>query len=167
MKDSNGIVVLVNSDNTDFKDEVVNSIATVYNWTKFYPFVPKKISAVAESITDKYIGTYRFENSDQGPAIVKENGALFLVSPGSPIKWKMYFTSEKEFFMLEAKWANQQFPVDENKNVTGFYILGDNYKALVSKVIIHLPGRPPEDVAEKAIMYPTGRIVSDCLSRLR
>jgi CubicO group peptidase (beta-lactamase class C family) len=134
MKEGHGVVVFVNSDNTDFKDEVVNSVATVYGWKKFYPFVPKKIIAVAESIIDKYVGTYRFENSDQGPAIVKENGVLYLISPGAPVKWKMYFTSESEFFMLEAKWANQQFTVDENGKVTGFNILGDSYKAIVNKV---------------------------------
>jgi CubicO group peptidase (beta-lactamase class C family) len=133
MKNGNGVVILTNSDNTNFNEEVINSIATVYNWEKFYPFATKKIITVEDSITNKYVGTYKFENSDTGPSIVKENGSLYLIGPGSPMKWKMHFTSTTEFFMLEAKWANQQFFVGENSKVKGFYILGDNYKSTVNK----------------------------------
>jgi phage pi2 protein 07 len=133
-KNGNGVVVLVNSDNTDFMHEVVNSVATVYGWKNFYPFVSKKLCRPADTITNKYVGRYKFENADDGPSILKENGELYLKDPHSPDKWKIYFTSEKEFFMLEAQWANQQFFTDENGRVKGFYILGDNYKVKVNKV---------------------------------
>ena len=43
MKGGNGVVVLVNSDNTDFMAEVVNSVATVYEWKNFYEFAQKKL----------------------------------------------------------------------------------------------------------------------------
>jgi CubicO group peptidase (beta-lactamase class C family) len=134
MKDGNGVVVLVNSDKSDFKDEIVNSVATVYGWKKFYDFVPKKIISVADTTTNKYVGRYQFENTNAGPTIVKQNGVLYLIDPNSPTKWKMYFTSSRDFFMLEAKWANQQFFTDENGNIKGFYILGDNYKVRVNKI---------------------------------
>ena len=55
-------------------------------------------------------------------------------APGSSLKWKIYFTSENEFFMQEAKWANQQFFTDESGKIKGFYILGDNYKGIVNKI---------------------------------
>jgi len=134
MQNGNGVVVLVNSDNTEFMDELVNSVATVYGWRNFYPFASKKIIGVADTITDKYVGKYNFENTNTGPTIVKENGALYLIDPNSPTKWEIYFTSEREFFMLAAKWANQQFCIDENGKVKGFYILGDNYKTTVNKI---------------------------------
>ncbi|HVM89906.1 MAG TPA: serine hydrolase domain-containing protein [Puia sp.] len=133
MKGGNGVVVLVNSDNTDFMAEVVNSVATVYGWKNFYEFAQKKIIKVADSITDKYIGRYKFDNTDNGPSIIKEKGVLYLVDPNSPTKWEIYFTSEKEFFMIAAHWANQQFFTDEKGQVKGFYILGDNYKVTVNK----------------------------------
>jgi CubicO group peptidase (beta-lactamase class C family) len=132
-KDGNGIVVLANSDNTNFMGEVVNSVATVYGWKNFYDFASKKLFKPTNAITDKYVGRYKFENAETGPVILKENGTLYLKDPNSPDKWKIYFTSEKDFFMLEARWANQQFFTDENGNVKGFYILGDNYKATVNK----------------------------------
>ncbi len=134
-KDGNGVVVLVNSDNTQFKDEVVNSVATVYGWKNFYAYVPKKLYYPAKAITNKYVGNYKFENSDTGPEIIMENGSLYLKDPNSTDKWKIYFTSDNEFFMLEAQWVNQRFFTDNKGNVTGFYILGNNYKMKVNKTI--------------------------------
>lgn len=134
MKGGKGVVVLVNSDNTSFKDEIVNSVATVYGWKDFYAFVPKKIVSVPEKTLSQYVGKYRFENEETGPVITNENGVLYLQAPGAPKKWRMYFTSPTEFFMLEARWANQQFFMDENGRVKGHYILGHEYKAKVNKV---------------------------------
>lgn len=134
MKEGRGVVVLVNSDNTNFKEEAINSIATVYGWKQFYPFATRKIISIPETTIDKYVGDYKFANADTGPAIIKEKGNLYLVAPGSPMKWRMYFTSATEFFMLEAKWGNQQFFLDGNGKVKGFYIVGDNYKSVVNKM---------------------------------
>lgn len=131
--DGNGAVVLVNSDNTQFKDEVVNSVATAYGWNNFYAYVSKKLHYPADTIMDKFVGKYTFENTHTGPEISKENGSLYLKDPNSPDNWKIYFTSDHEFFMLEAQWANQQFFMDENGNVSGFFILSDNYKMKVNK----------------------------------
>lgn len=114
--------------------EVVNSVATVYGWEKFYPFVSKKVVAVHDSILNKYVGTYKFDNAGTGPSIIKESGELYLKDPNAPDKWKIYFTSKTDFFMLEAKWANQQFFTNEEGRVMGFYIMGDNYKMKVDRV---------------------------------
>jgi len=137
MKDGKGVVVLVNSDMTDFKDEVVNSVATVYGWKDFYPYSLKRIRQIPDRITDKYTGKYRFENSAEGPEIIKESGALYLIPPGFSGRWKICFTSERDFFMLGSRWANQQFFTDENDNIKGFYIIGDNYKVVVNKIDLH------------------------------
>jgi CubicO group peptidase (beta-lactamase class C family) len=129
-----GVVVLTNSDDMSLLEEIVNSVATVYGWKDFYAFTPKKIVNVSDSILNTYVGKYKFDDADTGPQISKKEGHLYLHAPGSPLKWRMYFTSEKEFFMLEARWANQQFFFDENSQLKGFYILGDNYKAAARKL---------------------------------
>jgi CubicO group peptidase (beta-lactamase class C family) len=129
-----GVVVLINSDNMSLLEEIVNSVATVYGWKHFYPYVPKKTVNVPDKVLDCYIGKYKFDNGETGPIISKKDGNLYLHDPGSPTKWRIYFTSEKEFFMLEARWANQQFFFDEHGRLQGFYILGDNYKAIVRKL---------------------------------
>lgn len=133
LQGGNGVVVLVNSDHTAFKDEIVNSVATVYGWKDFYPFVSKKIIAVADSVLDRYVGSYTFENATRGPSIGRQGGALYLKDPDAREAWRMYFTSEREFFLLEASWANQQFFMDEHGQIDGFYILGDKFKARVNR----------------------------------
>jgi CubicO group peptidase (beta-lactamase class C family) len=134
LENGNGVVVLVNSDMFDFMTEVVNSVATVYKWKDYYPYVSKKIQTYPEDSLKRFAGKYIFENDKSGPEITYQNGQLFLKDPHSPIRWKMYFTSPCEFFMLEAKWANQQFYFDDSNNARGLYIIGDNYKANVIKV---------------------------------
>lgn len=133
MHNGNGVVVMANGDMTDFAAEVVNAVATVYNWKDFYPYVPKKLIQPPIDSLKRYAGKYVFENSESGPEIIYDNGRMFLKDPNSPVKWTMYFTSPHDFFMLEAKWANQQFYLDENNDVAGFYIIGDGYKGKVIK----------------------------------
>jgi hypothetical protein len=72
----NGVVVLVNSDMTDFVAEVVNAVATVYNWKDFYPYTTKKVISVSADTLKQYVGKYRFENSDNGPQITFSEGRL-------------------------------------------------------------------------------------------
>ena len=133
MEKGNGVVVLVNSDMTDFMGEVVNAVATVYKWKNFYPYVHKKIVSPTKESLKRYVGKYLFENTRSGPEITYDNGQLYLKDPNSPTRWRIYFTSPVDFFMLEAKWANQQFYFDEKNKVAGFYIIGDSYKARVIK----------------------------------
>lgn len=129
-----GVVVLANSDMTDFIAEVINSVATVYGWKNFYDYIPKKIKTVSPDILKKYAGDYKFEGADIGPTIIYENGQLYLKDPQSPIRWRLYFTARDEFFMLEAKWANQQFTFDAQNNVSGFIITTGGYSSKVIKV---------------------------------
>jgi hypothetical protein len=69
-----------------------------------------------------------------GPTITLDNGNLYLKDPHAPARWRMYFTSDTEFFMLEAKWANQQVYFDDKGKIAGIYILGNNYKEAMTRV---------------------------------
>lgn len=132
--DGNGVVVLANGDNTNFRDEVVNSVATVYGWKNFYDYAPKKIIQLPQDSLIKFIGKYRFENSDAGPEIVLENGHLYLQTPNESSKWQIYFTSAAECFMLEARWTNQIFLFKNDGKVEGFTINTGTYHSKVLKV---------------------------------
>jgi hypothetical protein len=129
MEGGKGVVVLVNSDMTEFMSEVVNSVATVYGWKSFYEFATKKIITVSPDLLKKYAGAYKFEGADNGPSILYEDGQLYLKDPQSPTKWRLYFTSTDEFFMLEARWANQKFSFDTKNNVSGFTITSGSYSS--------------------------------------
>lgn len=128
-----GVVVLSNSEMTDFRDEIVHAVATVYGWKNFFDFATKKIVKVPDSTLKKYVGAYQFEGADTGPVINYENGNLFLKDPQSKSNWRLYFTSPDEFFMLEAKWANQKFFMEQNK-VGGFLITTGSYSSKVHKI---------------------------------
>lgn len=128
-----GVVVLVNSDMTDFRDEVVNAVATVYGWKNFYDYAPKKIVTLPPDTLKKYVGTYKFEHGDSGPVISYENGNLYLENPHANSKWRMYFTNNQECFMLEARWCNQTFFMNGNK-VGGFTIVTGTYRDKAIKV---------------------------------
>lgn len=129
-----GVVVLVNADMTDFMGEVVNSVATVYNWENFYDYTTKKIVTVPSDTLKQYVGKYQFEGGDDGPEITFEQGSLYLKDPHSPAKWRLYFTSNNEFFMLEARWANQQFFMNEKNRIGGFHLTSPGYQTKAIKV---------------------------------
>ena len=134
MTGGQGVVVLMNSDFTGFREEIINSVAMIYGWKDFFPYVTKKVITLTEEIQDKYVGNYRFENSQEGPIIIRDAGKLYLIPPGSPVKWEMYFTSESDFFMLESRWANQQFFNHSGGQTGGFYITGDDYRTVVNRI---------------------------------
>lgn len=121
-----GVVIFTNSDFTDFMYEIVNAVATVYDWKNYYPFVPKKIAYPSKEVLKRYVGNYIFENADSGPEISMDSVGLNLQAPGAPTKWRMYFTSDEDFFMLESKWVNQQFYFNESGITKGFKIVGDD-----------------------------------------
>jgi hypothetical protein len=133
MEGGKGVVVLVNSDRTDFIGEIVNAVATVYGWKDFYSYINKKVVTVPADTLKKYACNYTFEGAENGPRILYENGQLYLIDPQSPVKWRLYFTAPDEFFMIEAAWANQKFYFNSQSQVEGFTITTGSYHSKVIK----------------------------------
>jgi CubicO group peptidase (beta-lactamase class C family) len=50
LENGNGVVVMVNSNNGNILNEIVNSVASVYEWKNFYKPALKKTKPVADSI---------------------------------------------------------------------------------------------------------------------
>lgn len=109
----NGVVVMINSDNSAIISEIINSIATVYNWDKFYTPKIKKIVAVDSKVLEKYVGDYTFNN--QPISILREGGSL-LLRQGDQIM-NLNLTSEAEFFLTETPNVDYLFLTDANKVV--------------------------------------------------
>jgi CubicO group peptidase (beta-lactamase class C family) len=97
LEGGNGVVVMVNSDNGDIISEIISSVATTYNWKDFYTPVKKTVVKVPEAILNEYIGEY--SHPDLSFSILKKDRSLW-VKQGD-LLWKMYFTSDTEFFMYE------------------------------------------------------------------
>lgn len=110
-----GLAIFVNSDNGGIMNELINSVATVYNWKDFYkPILQNKI-LVADAIVQLYPGTYI--HGDNFANIIKKKDGLYLTSSGSSMK--MHFSSELDFFNTEST-VLKKFTKDGTGNVSGY-----------------------------------------------
>lgn len=59
MENGNGAVVMANTDNGSLLYEVINSLASVYNWKDFYTPKIKQVVTVNNDILKSYVGNYK------------------------------------------------------------------------------------------------------------
>jgi hypothetical protein len=62
MKGGRGVVIMANTDlesSSDITEEIINSVATVYNWTGFYNPVVKAEVPIPYSVFKQYTGVYK------------------------------------------------------------------------------------------------------------
>jgi len=121
-----GMAVMTNSDNGAILDEIVNSVASVYNWKDYYKPVIKKVIELPENLLDKYIGKYDLEGTQVN--LARRNKEL-TISFSSGIFWKVQFTSNVDFFIREYR-VDLRFVSDQQGNVTGFTIDGTMVKKI-------------------------------------
>jgi CubicO group peptidase (beta-lactamase class C family) len=117
MEGGNGVVVFVNSGSSNVLiQEIVNSVATVYDWAGFYEPVYKKAITVPDSTLQKYMGVYTTIDGGFTIILKKEDGySLF----ADGIYDKMYFTNESDFFNVTFP-TEKHFLHDAAGNVTGY-----------------------------------------------
>ena len=125
LDEGRGVAVMINSDNGTILDEVVNSVASVYNWKNFYNPVIKKVVPIPDTVLSSYVGKYELYGNPV--FITMENNKMILNY--SNISCNMYFTSDNDFFITEFKGENK-FLRDSLNNVTGFSI---NENTIVKK----------------------------------
>lgn len=114
----NGVVVFVNSDQGDIMYELINSVATVYNWKGYYEPIVKKEIKVADTITQKYSGIYVNENIFIN--IIKREDGYYLFGEG--IYMKMHFSNETDFFNIEST-SEKYFINDASGNINALKII--------------------------------------------
>lgn len=111
LEGGDGVIVMVNSDNGAIIPEILNSVATVYNWINFTGQVVKRPIPVHIDTLATYTGTYDLEGITL--KVVQKDYALYLIQDQSP-PVRMYFTSKTDFFIKEVN-AESQF----QKNAQG------------------------------------------------
>lgn len=102
LNEGNGIVVMVNSDNGAIIEEIVNSVATVYNWKDYYLPIEIKTIAVRNETLEKYAGKYDLDGTTG--TIRKTAEGLVLNAYGAD-DWKLYFTTDSDFRVQEYRGA--------------------------------------------------------------
>jgi CubicO group peptidase (beta-lactamase class C family) len=117
-----GVVIMTNTDsfNSSILEEIANSVAAVYKWKDYYLPEIRKVVDVEPSVLNNYTGKYdmagrtvTFKMSDKG----------LTVNVSGDIYWKVYFTSDSEFFIREYR-GFYKFQTDKDKKVTGFIFNG-------------------------------------------
>lgn len=129
MKNGNGAVVMANTNNGSLLYEVINSLASVYNWKGFYTPKIKKVVTVNNEILKSYVGNYKPHRDTLNVTLEKEG---FMIRLDSKTKYKIYFTSDADFFMLEMAGSQQRFTKD--KKINGFEINDNGYKMQAVKI---------------------------------
>lgn len=111
----NGVVVFVNSDDGNIILELLNSVASVYNWKGFDK--PKNINTVtvSDATIQKYLGVYLYEG--KFAEVTKEKNEMVYWADGQTCK--MYFTSQSDFINMEFP-SEKSFITDGLGNVTGY-----------------------------------------------
>lgn len=122
----NGVVVMTNTYNTALFDEIINAVALTYNWKNYYSPVIKNEITLADSQLEMYTGKYKFGNDTL--TIIKKTDGIYL-EVGDDTKWKMYFTTNSNFFVVEQK-IDFNFESDTTKKITGFTINGQFAKKI-------------------------------------
>jgi len=122
IKNGNGLVIMLNSDNTGLIEEVANSIESVYDWKGFTVHMTRKVLRLADTILEKYVGTYRPDNGQDSVRISRVNDTLYLEDSRVKEKWPIYFTSPGDFFLLQLRWVNQTFSTNAEGRVDCLYL---------------------------------------------
>jgi|WetSurMetagenome_2_1015567.scaffolds.fasta_scaffold00002_17 CubicO group peptidase (beta-lactamase class C family) len=122
LDDGNGVVIMTNSDNGSILEEIVNSVAITYKWKNYYEPVFKRVIEVPWSHLDKYTGKYDLGGGSI--ATIKKDDKGLLVNAFQKMDWRIYFTSDSDFFVKEFR-ADLQFVTDSSGNVKGFMMFGN------------------------------------------
>jgi hypothetical protein len=77
------------------------------------------------------VGNYKLHKNTLNVTLEKEG---LLITLDSKTKYKIYFTSDTDFFMLEMAGSEQRFTKDKNKEVNGFEINDNGYKMQAVKI---------------------------------
>jgi hypothetical protein len=97
LQGGNGVVVMVNSDNGDIMNEIVNSVAKVYEFKGLNRSKFRKEIALADTILQKYIGKY--EISPKLILAVTLEGNKLFGQPTGQQKQQLFPESQNKFFL--------------------------------------------------------------------
>lgn len=126
-----GVVILTNAypeNGRPFVYEVLNSIATTYNWKDFYNPVKKKLVSVPDSVLAQYTGEYFSEN----PAIkitVSQKGSELLLTARQPEK--MYPIAQNIFFLKSSPNDDCTFSSSTGNGVMDVLEVKQNGKTII------------------------------------
>lgn len=121
-----GVVVMTNTYNTALFNEIINSVATIYNWKDFYSPAIKREIAVPDSLVQAYIGKYKIGNDTL--SVIKKSDGIYL-DVGDNTQWKIHFSDNTHFFVSEQN-IDLNFVSDSMNKIIGFTINKETAKKI-------------------------------------
>jgi CubicO group peptidase (beta-lactamase class C family) len=97
LENGNGVVVMTNSED-NIMEEIVNSVATVYQWKDFHTVVKKPVAVPADTL-QAYVGQYQL--GETTVTITKEANTLYITDKPANPAFRMYFTDNRSSFVRE------------------------------------------------------------------
>ena len=92
-----GVVIMANGTNTEIIEEIIRSVASVYNWVGFENLVASSDLNLNDTDLSKYVGVYALENREVNVSVKK--GKLVLSEKG---KWSSNLTAfNKSTFVVD------------------------------------------------------------------
>jgi CubicO group peptidase (beta-lactamase class C family) len=148
LENGNGVVVMVNSDNGGIMGEIINSVASVYQWKDFYKADVKKITQLSQEQLKAFEGYYQGKGNPNNylKFTAKEDQLLLTqVWDGRQILFSP--ESDVDFFCKDFPFP-LKFTKDKNGTVTevlafnrDVWVKDNNYKPVVKKTITLTPAQ--------------------------
>jgi CubicO group peptidase (beta-lactamase class C family) len=126
-----GVVILTNaypSNGQPFIQEVLNSVATTYDWREFYNPIKKKLALVPATLLSKYVGEYHSQDPPVKISITQRGNGLELTARRPE---KMYATSTNSFFLESAPNDNCVFSSSKNDGAIDTFEVIQNGKTII------------------------------------
>jgi CubicO group peptidase (beta-lactamase class C family) len=115
MEGGNGVVVMANTSNTSILMEIINSVAVVYDWKRFYEPQLKKVIEINNDILETYLGDYKIGNIILS---IKKSENGIIIRQGKEIN-KLNFISDTDFFLVEKPGDEFTFTINSLNQVDG------------------------------------------------
>jgi CubicO group peptidase (beta-lactamase class C family) len=120
LEGGNGVVVMVNSDSGDIINEIVNSVAKVYDFKGLHHTIIRKIVAVDSNTLDSYAGKY--EVRPNFILTITREGDHLAGDPAGQGKFEAYPEAQNKFF-LKGMPLELEFVKDDKGEVTKCVVL--------------------------------------------
>ncbi len=116
----NGVVVMTNTYNTDLFDEIIRSVALIYDWRNAYTPEIRKEVYFKDNELQPYSGKYG--SGDFIWSVIKKEDGIYLSINDNQYwgtcMWKIHFTNDNNFFVTERGNCEFLFVRDTSGKIT-------------------------------------------------
>jgi CubicO group peptidase (beta-lactamase class C family) len=102
-----GAVIMINSSNAGIITELINSIATTFNWQNFIDYKYQIAINPKQKALNQYIGNYKLTSSKKEFTftITQNNNQLFIQNTNDGTSEKLFFSSDNTAFVLSRSYT--------------------------------------------------------------